>query len=59
MCLADAGGVAIPLTQVKRQAEIRLREQFTEPLRAQAQQAAIEEDDDDTPEQRRRLPEPL
>jgi len=51
------GSIAL---EVKRQAEIRLREHFTEPLRAQAQQAAIKDDGDDAaPEQRRRLPEPL
>ncbi|KAH9957358.1 RHD3/Sey1 [Russula dissimulans] len=49
------GSIAL---EMKRQAEIRLKEHFTEPLRAQAQQAAIE-DDDEAPEQRRRLLEPL
>jgi len=43
--------------QVKRQAENRLREHFTEPIRAQVQ-AAIE-DEDDAREPRRRVPEPL
>jgi hypothetical protein len=45
-------------TQVKRQAEIRLREHFSEPLRAQAQAAMIEEDDEDSDSAREPEPEP-
>jgi hypothetical protein len=56
--------VCVFCTQVKRQAEIRLREHFSEPLRAQAQAAMIEEDDEDSDgawelEPRRRILEPL
>ena len=49
-------------TQVKRQAENRLKEHFAEPLRSQAQAAVIEDDEDDEDvvrEARRRIPEPL
>jgi len=48
------GSIAL---EVKRQAESRLREHFTEPLRAQVN-AAIE-DEDDVPEPRRRISETL
>jgi len=48
------GSIAL---EVKRQAENRLREHFTEPLRAQVN-AAIE-DEDDVPEPRRRISETL
>ena len=49
---------------MKRQAEGRLREHFTEPARAQAQaHAAIKEEDDDEWERparrQNRIPEPL
>jgi hypothetical protein len=49
-------------TQVKRQAETRLREHFAEPLRTQAQTTMIEDDEDEdngVREARRRIPEPL
>ena len=42
--------------QVKRQAETRLREHFSEPLRAKVQAAVDEDDARDTG---RRVPEPL
>ncbi|KAH9055527.1 protein SEY1 [Lactarius vividus] len=48
------GSIAV---EVKRQAETRMREHFSEPLRAQVK-AAIEEEDDARPT-RRRVPEPL
>jgi hypothetical protein len=51
-------------TQVKQQAEKRLREHFAEPLRAQAQAVMIGDDDDDDDdngarELRRRITRPL
>jgi hypothetical protein len=51
---ADTGWVVI---QVKRQAETRLREHFSEPLRAKVQAAV--EDEDDARDTGRRVPEPL
>jgi len=49
------GSIAL---EVKRQAETRMREHFSEPLRAQVK-AAAEEDEDDARVTRRRVPEPL
>ena len=43
-------------TQVKRQAENRLKEHFSEPLRVQAHAMA---EDDDAREPERRIPQPL
>ncbi|KAI9449444.1 protein SEY1 [Lactarius psammicola] len=48
------GSIAV---EVKRQAETRLREHFSEPLRAQVQAAV--KDEDDARDARRRVPEPL
>jgi hypothetical protein len=45
--------------QVKRQAETRLREHFSEPLRAHVNAAIGDEDEDDARGARRRVPEPL
>ena len=47
------------MMQVKRQAETRLREHFSEPLRAQVEATIKAEDEDDPRIARRRVPEPL
>jgi hypothetical protein len=55
--LAVDNDVYLFSTQIKRQGENRLREHFTEPLRAQAH--ATVDEDDDAREPERRIPQPF